>query len=302
MSSIVGIDVGASKTEIRVRHRGGSSVSDRVLRYQTGPWQDQTPLEKAKRIASLIDEADIGDKMVLGVGAHGCDTAERCRELKSELAALVECPVYVVSDAELLAYSVGDPAAISVISGTGCIAIARDANGEIVRAGGQGWLVGDDGGATGLVREAVRACGQARDAGTPDIVLERHIAFGLGLSEFEQAALFLMLNPASVWARAAASVFSAADDGSAVAADVISDGVDYVVDLVCSLIRQGAVGRKVVLGGGVFASQPGYTNDVRERLLDDRSLIVSDAVASPSIGALVLAEFGTSRSTRQIAR
>ena len=52
-----------------------------------------------------------------------------------------------------------------MVSGTGSIGVARDADRNLVIAGGWGWILGDEGGASGIVREAVRAVLAAIDPG-----------------------------------------------------------------------------------------------------------------------------------------
>src|SRR5439155_11569196 len=46
---------------------------------------------------------------------------------------------------------------IVTIAGTGSIAVGRNADGRVARAGGWGYAFGDEGGAWGIVREALRA-------------------------------------------------------------------------------------------------------------------------------------------------
>jgi N-acetylglucosamine kinase-like BadF-type ATPase len=50
-----------------------------------------------------------------------------------------------------------DGTGVVIIAGTGSVAMARNSAGEIAKAGGWGYLFGDDGGAWGIVREALRA-------------------------------------------------------------------------------------------------------------------------------------------------
>ena len=56
-----------------------------------------------------------------------------------------------------LAGATGGEPGIIVIAGTGSIAFGRNAGGRTARAGGWGYLFGDEGGAFDLVRQALRA-------------------------------------------------------------------------------------------------------------------------------------------------
>lgn len=289
MVTLVGIDIGATKAELRIRTSETAAEPGTVRRYETGQWQNLSWAEKARKIAGWIADAAIEDDIAVGIGAHGCDSLESCDALRTAIRRLIDHPVRVVSDAELLAYAAGVPTAISVIAGTGCIAIARDAAGDVLRGGGHGWLIGDDGGATGIVREAARGAIRARDLGSPDLLLETALTEALGQSRFADVSLHLMLRRAAEWAGSAPAVFAAAENGSPVARHVLDRAVEYVHDIVRSVIRQGATGRHVALGGGVFASQAGYTSRVLERLGKDPSLTVEYVTERPSTGALQLA-------------
>lgn len=64
----------------------------------------------------------------------------------------------------------GEPGII-VVAGTGSIAYGRNARGETARAGGWGYIYGDEGGAFDIVREAVRAALRAEEGWGPATVL-----------------------------------------------------------------------------------------------------------------------------------
>ncbi len=64
----------------------------------------------------------------------------------------------ITHDAEIaLAGATGGQPGIIIIAGTGSIAFGRNAGGETARAGGWGYVFGDEGGAFDLVRRALRA-------------------------------------------------------------------------------------------------------------------------------------------------
>ena len=64
----------------------------------------------------------------------------------------------------------GEPGII-VIAGTGSIAYGRNASGQTARAGGWGYLFGDEGGAFDLVREALRAALRLEEGWGPPTAL-----------------------------------------------------------------------------------------------------------------------------------
>ncbi len=87
--------------------------------------------------------------------------------------------IQVVSDAEIL-LAAGAPTgpALALICGTGSIVYGRKQNGELLRAGGWGYLFGDEGSGFALGAAALRAVMRAHDGRGPatlltDLVLQR---------------------------------------------------------------------------------------------------------------------------------
>src|SRR2546423_11455186 len=69
-----------------------------------------------------------------------------------------------MADGEVaLSTAFADGAGIIVSAGTGSIAYARDAAGQLHRCGGYGWQLGDEGGGYWLGRRALDAAARARD-------------------------------------------------------------------------------------------------------------------------------------------
>lgn len=295
---LVGIDVGGSKTALRVIDALTlETVVDEVIATQR--WRGESYLDKARILEEMINEHTAGQIAAVAVGAHGCDTPDQCEALREALTDLLQVQIIVVNDAHLLSYAAGHPDAIGVISGTGSIAVGTTAQALSVSAGGWGWLVSDDGGATGLVREAVRASLIASDSGHPDKELERTLLSAAGTERLGDISMMLMLQKPEQWARLAPTVFMAANNGSPVARSVIRKGALSLVDLIDSVIRQGARSTTVVLGGSVIASQPGFAGQVQaeitERFPEINIIIFRDA---PVAGAIAIAQ---SQSSAQIS-
>lgn len=266
---LVGFDVGGSKTALRAVDAASSlTVVNQVS--ATNRWRGEDYGTKARLLVDMLTPHGIGDIKALAVGAHGCDTQEQCRSLEDALGSLLAIPVRVVNDAQLLCHAAGKPDAIGVISGTGSIAVGTTPAGEPVFAGGHGWMVGDDGGATGLVREAVRAALIAGDSGRTDHTLERTLTQAAGVSRITDLSSLMMTQRPEQWARLAPAVFSADTAGSPAARAVIQAGAASLAALTAAVIRQGAVAGDVVLGGSVITSQPAYAAEIRSHLLGGR--------------------------------
>ncbi len=114
---------------------------------------------------------DLGNPSVNAccAGAAGTEYAQAGGELERLLGELLPgARVQVVHDSRLVLAAANVVWGVALIAGTGSVAYGRNETGEEVRAGGWGWLLGDDGGGAWLVREAVRTVMRRADDGTSD--------------------------------------------------------------------------------------------------------------------------------------
>ncbi|KAB8191972.1 ATPase [Nonomuraea phyllanthi] len=256
---VAGVDVGGTKTRMRLLDlAAGEVVADRTV-PSTG-WQTRSfPAAAtwlAERLAALPRP---GDEVVRVVaGAHGCETPEHCDRLGRELESALGLPVTVVNDAQLLVPAAGLSAGIGLVVGTGSIAVGRHhETGAHLSAGGWGWVLGDEGSGSALVRDAARAVLARADDGAPLEALGRALLRSYSVSGLpELAAAMSWDGGVETWAEHAPAVFAAAAEGSAPAADVIRQGGAALANLVARLARRGAETDAVVAAGGVIVGQP----------------------------------------------
>src|SRR3954447_10009975 len=112
---------------------------------------------------------------------------------------------------------------IIVIAGTGSMAFGRNAEGQTGRAGGWGYIFGDEGGAFDLVRRALRAALAFEEGWGVRTTLHQELlqAFGVG-SANELLHRFYTDVPRPVVASYAPLVGRAAKGGDAVARDILA--------------------------------------------------------------------------------
>jgi glucosamine kinase len=98
-----------------------------------------------------------------GVGLPGVRVAGQACHLGRALARQAGCPVHVTGDADAARHAafLGAPGVV-VIAGTGSVALGWDGE-RFARAGGHGFLLGDEGSAYWIGREAVRAALRFQD-------------------------------------------------------------------------------------------------------------------------------------------
>ncbi|WP_212910592.1 N-acetylglucosamine kinase [Streptomyces sp. TS71-3] len=292
---VAGIDAGGTKTHLRLATAGGDPIADEVR--PAGAWTDLDAPGKARLIAGHLRDiagAAGGPGVLpgaLAVGAHGCDSDAECAELRLALHAELGLPVRVVNDAFLLAAAAGGtgPAA-GLVVGTGSIAVARDAAGRSLYAGGWGWLIGDGGSAWGTVREAVRALAEAHDRGAgEDDPLLPALLDRSGTRSLREVAGLMQNAPAGTWAGWAPAVFTAAAEGSPAARHAIENGAHALASLVADLVARGARVTRVVAGGGVIVGQDVMADAVAHALRERCGLPLTVFRGLPVTGAVRLA-------------
>jgi N-acetylglucosamine kinase-like BadF-type ATPase len=289
---IVGIDVGGTKTHLRAERATGELVVDRVV--PTSGWET-TPEAKAGKLTALIGENIPGNVGSLAVGAHGSDTDEDCAELAARIEAQLHSPTVVVNDSLLLGPAAGYDRCISLVAGTGSIALGRDAGGATLYTGGWGWLVGDEGSAWGIVREAIRLLTRASDRGTTDQVLLAELLDESTCETLRDLVATAERRPAAEWARWVPAVFRAASAGAPLALEAVFHGAQALSTLVTTLLKRGAMADAVVAAGGVIINQPGFAKKVEQFLAADNGLPLVLYSGAPVKGAVKLARLQMSR-------
>lgn len=164
---------------------------------------------------SAFDGAPVG---AVGVGVAGAGRAAAQDALARALEPLLpDTPIAVTHDAEiaLLAAWGGDSGAL-LIAGTGSNVYARTHDGETVRAGGWGRLLGDDGSGTALGRAALRAVRAAADGGPPTALTDLAADAGLAHPDDITDAVYVDGRPLATFAPLLLAA-AAADDWVATA-------------------------------------------------------------------------------------
>jgi N-acetylglucosamine kinase-like BadF-type ATPase len=145
---ILGIDVGGSGTRVILLERGTVTV-----RPEGPPMNALLTEGFAAQLSQIIEAADA---TAAGVGMAGLRQPRQARDLSEALTRQTGRPVHVTGDADSARAGafLGAPGVV-VIAGTG--SMASGWNGESsARAGGHGFLLGDEGSAYWIGRAAVR--------------------------------------------------------------------------------------------------------------------------------------------------
>lgn len=287
---LVGLDIGGSKTHAISRTPDGSQTE-----HFTGSANLSSvgEMEAGRQLDAIFASLDPRHRVdVVCAGAAGVDTPEaedRLRDLIQHRAP--GAAVQIVHDAHLILAAAGLDAGVAVISGTGSVAWSRDLDGATARAGGWGYLLGDEGSGYGIARDAVRHALRLADLGQPADRLAQQLAADCGLQRPSQLQdHFYATTERRYWAGRARVVFEAAVDGDSAAVRIVDVAAAALVDLVVTVSHGLAAPLPVVLGGGVLVHQPLFQTTVRNALaafgIHDVRVLDHD----PAVGALLLAE------------
>jgi N-acetylglucosamine kinase-like BadF-type ATPase len=278
--SVVGIDVGGTKTHVRAID-STESVAEIVV--PSAEWRRGSLFsddDNFARLSAIVRSlGTVTPETVVVAGVHGCDTEEQIMLATARLGSLLNAEVNVVNDALLLHHATTIRPTIEMIVGTGAVISGTTATGSRVTVDGYGWPLGDKGSSHALVSAALRATLDACDKGQVD----HDPLFAAMLAAFDarSAAELAERGAASAggasWGRHASIVFDQAEAGSRAARDIIDRAASDLASGVAHAINRGAVGRTVVAGGGVIVNQPGYEAAIRghlERILPGVELLV----------------------------
>jgi N-acetylglucosamine kinase len=185
----VGVDGGGTKTQAALI----DALGDEIARASGGPSNyHAVGVETAEAslraaIYGVLDAArlEATDVAALGLGIAGAARPRDKETVRAVLARIARFPcVLITHDAETaLMGAIGRRYGVVLIAGTGAIAYGVNARGETCRADGWGHLLGDEGSAYWIGREALRAAARAHDRRGPDTDLAERLLSHLDLSD-----------------------------------------------------------------------------------------------------------------------
>lgn len=284
----LGVDGGQSGTVALIADEDG-----RILgRGSGGPCNHVSASEAKAKFVRVVREcvgvavhqAGLGDAVNFEAACFGMSGGPEDKE--GLLRELIQSKQWLVTNDAVIALSgalAGEPGVIT-IAGTGSIALARSKDGQVRRAGGWGYVYGDEGGAFDIVREAVRAGLRAEEGWGPatrlrDVLMEQS---GCGDMNSVVHLFYTPEWPRSRVATLARYVDEAGAEGDQIAAQILA-GAAQDLATVALAVRRELVNCSYV--GGVFQSAA-----VLERyraLLELSGCRVVAPSLGPAAGALV---------------
>lgn len=241
MRYVLGFDGGGTKTEcalmdelgrVRAKSRSGPSNPMRV-----GFGGALAAVCEAGRL--VLQEAKSGMSEIGAVCAGLAGAAQPESERKMQKLLSEEFPgkiVRVCTDLDLTLEATGDGPAIVLVAGTGSAAVGRQRNGPILRVGGHGPLLGDEGSAYDVGRRAAIAAMRAADRGNTDSPLAARILKELRADDWDGLQLRVYRVPDEVFPRIFPVVAEAADEGDTEARVLLEHAAEELAELVGDLV------------------------------------------------------------------
>lgn len=264
MRLFLGVDGGQSSTTALIGDETG-----RVLGAGSGgPCNHVGAAEGAAKLARAVGESVGKACAQAGVDAAAARFEAACfgmsggpEDKQAILSRILRVDRLVATDDAVIALAgamAGEPGII-VIAGTGSIAFGRNAEGRTARAGGWGYVFGDEGGGFDIVRQALRAVLREEEGWGSPTALRRALLEACGAPD-ANTMLHLFYTeewPRSRVARLAPLVDRAAAEGDSVAKEVLMEAARRLAGLsraVRGQLWQPGETARVAYIGGVFRS------------------------------------------------
>jgi glucosamine kinase len=293
MSRVLGLDIGGTSTRARLVADGvviSNATTTSASLTAVGPGPAGAALDE---LLATLPGLDTPVDAVCA-GAAGSRTAhETAGFLRARLEPITRSGnVLVVDDAALVLPAAGLAEGLAVICGTGTIA-AGTWRGRQARAGGWGYLLGDEGGGYWIVRAAIRELLSRREGGLPPGDLGARLLAAADAPDLDalRAAFYRSPEPGR-WARCAPAVLGSSDPQ---VTGLVGRAAADLAALAARAAGRLEAGLPVVLAGGLMAN---------ERLSAEAVSAVSVAVPAspvhvlrepPVTGAVRLAEAAADR-------
>jgi N-acetylglucosamine kinase-like BadF-type ATPase len=298
---VIGVDGGGTKTEFVLldysgnvigRAKGDSTnyqvVGDKKLRE-----------ELLKGFNTLISITNVASNKVehifLGLAGAG---RERDRKEIIDLFSDSEFDKKVAVDSDAmvaLAGAFGTGIGIIIIAGTGAICFGKNSEGKIVRSGGWGFLLGDEGSGYFIGREAIISALKDMDGRGEKTKLRSRIEKHFNLDSIDQIIPQIYQNQIDRVAIAdlALVVFEQANQGDAVAEEIIrrtGKELGILAKAVAQHLNFESDEIKVALIGSIFKQKEMLINEISKELYEiSWNVEISDPMFEPQYGAALMA-------------
>ena len=288
MQLALGFDGGGTKTHCVLIDTQGRILAE----SRSGP-SNPMRVGFGGAMASVCDGArralqtagvSVDDLAAICAGNAGTGQPEDAERMKSLLSQeFPDAIVRICTDLELTLEAAGNGPVVVLLAGTGSAAVGRDRAGQVVRIGGHGPLVSDEGSAYDVGRRAVMAGMRAFEKTQQDSPLGDRILGELGFASWQELQARAVSAPDDVFPRVFPIVTAAADTGDVTARQILQIAATELGSLVHDLVdRLQFADQKFLLvkSGGMLCRSAYF-----DQLIDQR---LREAAPNAQFGALAI--------------
>ena len=298
---VIGVDGGGTKTHALLVGPDGTVLAEST----GGPSNPQNVgLEKSSEtlFTAILDcckivKCEPHDVQSIVLGVAGAGRATDKAELVERLHAIGARKKYAVNNITvetdvriaLEASFAGGPG-IVVVAGTGSIALYRTEDNQLLRAGGWGNIIGDEGGGYALARDAMNAVMRQHDGRSEKTLLTKKALTHFGVDQVDNLITKIYHDHTEL-ASFAPSVLEADVERDRVAHGVLVKNSNELVELVRVLVMRVRPKKKlpVCLMGGLLESENVYSKMVKEKIAHALPhVVVQKPKFSAAFGAAIL--------------
>jgi len=284
MRLFLGVDGGQSGTIAAIGDETGRVLGE----GEAGPSNHAAGAEGRAKLVRAVCESVKQAGAQAGLDARNLEFEAACfgmsggpEDKQAILAGIVRAGrLMVTTDAAVaLAGATASGQGIVVIAGTGSMALGRNGQGTVARAGGWGYVFGDEGGAFDIVRQAARAALRMEEGWGPETALRAALLDATGSASANQ---MLHRFYAPEWERSrvaslARLVDQAAAEADPVALHIVNQAAQELAQLAAAVrgqLWQPGETVEMAYSGGVFES----------RMLLERFRLLVEMEAGNSLG------------------
>ncbi len=276
---VLGIDAGGTKTVCLLADMQGRTLAE--ARGGGANLQAHGELEVEKVLhhvmTTALGESGPAERDILPaaicLGIAGVDRPQDAAAVRGIMQRIGwKARTLVVNDALVaLTAGAGDDPGVVVIAGTGSIAYGRNAADRAARAGGWGYLLGDEGSGFWIGRRALSAIVRAADGRGPTTALSSLVMTHLNLvrpSDLIHQTYYRDLRRGAI-AGLAPLVERARAEGDAVASDILSQAARELSAAAASVVTRLDMRGEVfptILAGGIFKAVPWLAGELTQLL------------------------------------
>lgn len=267
MKIIAGIDGGGTKTKVICQNLQGKTIAEEKF----GAFNPNSigEMELSNLLTQICDFLQKqGDCVSVCIGAAGVSNSRMNIMINSAMKQSGIKKWKLIGDHEIAFWgALEGKEGVALIAGTGSICYGRNEDGENIRVGGWGHLIGDEGSAYAIGRDALRAVTHLKDGYGEPTQLAELVKERLCLDSRQKLIDYIYKNDKSYVARVSRLVEQAATQGDTVAIKILHDNALSVSKQVEVVVKQLRMKKgEVALCGGLLENDTIYRKFVIQEI------------------------------------